>query len=1300
MSNTNDVPRLPGAPLPPGPWLVFVPAPGDEVRLVGGSLARARACGIAVGLVYTQAGPGPAAAEFLPEVRREFFADAGVSPQARDALAGLIREIDPETVFLPSPFSADAGLRSMVAAMEAALAQAGYRKALWSYDESGEAACNRFVDVSDFVEGKHWLLGRLPAPAGDVLARTRLVEALRARHVPGATAAEGFWAVEAFEPGRTSAATLSDLLRRAQPPAAGEHAAAVSVVVRTRDRPELLREALASLALQTYPALDVVVVNDGGASVRDLVSGFAGDLSVRLIELDASRGRSAAANLGIEAARGAWLLMLDDDDVYLPGGVHALVAAATDGDAVYFGKVESVRYAGGQRESLRWFGAPYDADLMAFENQIPFVGCLMPLAHVRAVGGVDEALDCFEDWDLYLRLAQRCRFEFVDAAVAEYRSFGETFISGRGGLPQQERGLSRIFARHLQCGEPVRLARAQIAVKQALIPREVQREAAQAVREARESEIALREQMLASHVGGLAMACPALLVSVIIVNYNGRHHLEKCLPSLFATRQVAFEVILVDNGSKDDSVEWVAAQWPRVRVIAEQHNHGFGRANLIGVQAARGEYVALLNSDTVVTPDWLLHLLRPLLTDPGIGTTCSQLRLLSRPQLLNARGGGMSRLGFGYDIDFGVPCGETEADVDAAPVDVLFPSGAAMLMRKREFLDMGAFDPSYFMYHEDVDLGWRYWLLGQRVVMCPRSVVFHAFGGTTEVEMGNSWRHAMGNRHNLRALWKNYELRHALGATWRLFAGWLRGGHFGFALHVLTWNLVHVRGTWRERRRMQSRRRMSDAELFQRGLITDVVPPQPDLSVVPVSPDAEPLIVNPCLWPDRSSALGRLGAGWYLPERVNGFGVRATAGRASARLQLTPRAKGVLRIEMHVPQVLCGRLATHVVGNDSQQRFTLDENAFWQTLTLPVQADAGGRLAIRIDTPTWSSHGEFRNGDMRKLGCFVRKIVFEPAEAGPVYAPQSVTVLITTYKRWEVLDRTLTALLAQTWPDFDVVVVDDGSADGTWEKLQAWRDAHPGRLALQVFTQENTGQGIARNNGLAHARGDLVLFIGDDTIPEQDFVAQHVRTHQATGMPCAVVGYTQWDREGMKVTPLLDYVNEGGHQFGYRYMKDGEDVPYTCFYTSNISVSRDVLGAQPFDPMFRTYGWEDIDLGYRMSRRGLRIVYNSQARVHHCHPMALEDFYARQVKVGASIGTIYAIHPGLMQDPLMPPATRPRSWKLAARLVVPLLMPLVSWLDSKSIRLPERLYRAVLSNGFWIGRDQGVPRGPGAGKKP
>lgn len=1294
-SNESTQPERAGAPLPPGPWLVFVRKRGGERRCMGASLTRARAAGVDVGIIYAEKEPSleATAQHFLPELRRETLDGAADSERGREQISSWLEAIGPVTVFAPSTLWGGDAERAFAMQVETALAAVGYEGALWFYDPQGNAPCNRYLDVSAALAAMESSAHREEDADFNAL-RERL--RMRAAQTPGATAVEGFWARDRFVAG----GALVDFIHAAvspevcRDPLPRDGAAHVAVIIRTRNRPELLREAIASLLTNRRAKLEVIVVNDGGVTVNDVLRTFEPHLDISLIDMPEPVGRVAAANRGIRQASAPWLVMLDDDDVYLPGGIDALVDEASDAGSVYFGAVDFVQLEAQGRRLLRRFGAPYDAALMAFENQIPFIGCLMPRAQVLAVGGLDETLECFEDWDLYLRLAQRCPFVFVDRVVAEYRSFESAFASGRGGVSPQIAGLTRIYAKHLRCGEADLLARAQVAVKQKLLPREVKVEAAEAVRHAREQALQDRESLIdqiqALRSNPLLAAQQRLRVAVVIVNYNGRHHLEKCIPAVLATRHVGCEVIVVDNASRDDSVQWLRSNWPQVRVIAEATNHGFGHGNRIGIHATDAEYVALLNSDTVVDPDWLLHLLVPLLLDPQIGTTCSQLRLLARPELLNARGGGMSREGFGYDIDVGLPYVEPQTEEDAQPVDCLFPSGAAMLVRKHEFLAMGGFDPLMFMYHEDVDLGWRYWLRGQRVVMCPRSVVFHAFGGTTGVEHGSAWRHIMGNRHNLRTLWKNYALRRALGATYRLFRGWLRGGHVGFAWAVLRWNLRHAPNTWRERRRIQRERRMSDQELLQRGLISLSVPPQPDLSVASTAARSEPLLTSPLLWPGRSSALGRLGPGWYAPEQVDGLDVRATTGRAFARLKVGSGREGRVLVKLHVPLPLCAGRVARLTCNGTEARVMLDPSAFWQSIEVNARSGEDGMLELTLDVPSWVSHREFHNGDMRRLGAFVHSIAFEDGGQPPLYQPTSVTVVITTFRRWPVLVRTLEALRVQTWGDYDVVVVDDGSADETWENLQAWQREQAGTMRLQVYTQANTGQGIARNHALTHARGELILFIGDDTIPEPGFVEQHVAKHREIGMPCAVVGYTQWDREGMKVTPLLEYVNEGGHQFGYRYMRDGSDVPYTCFYTSNVSLPREILGAQPFDPNFRTYGWEDIDLGLRLSRRGLRLIYNAQARVHHCHPMVLRDFYTRQIKVGAAIGTMYALHPDLVQDPLMPPADRPKLWKRIARLCVPPLLPLVNWLDARQVRLPERLYRFILSDGFWLGRDRAV----------
>ncbi len=1297
MDSGSSVNLSVGSCLPAGPWLVFARSHGDELLAMGGSLFRARLEGKDVAIVYLADTAFPDS-DFLPEVRRAYVHAGRDDYSKLSSIAALIKEIAPAAVFYPSRLEQDENLRDVATAVENLLVDAGYGNAAWTYDLTRLGEINQAIDISSVIGVKHAALERMQVAnlmAKSTLVLADLTERMHGIQI-GVAAAEAFWAVDRFEPFKGVTSTLSHLAERCKS-RESSNPARVSVVIRTQNRPQLLVEALASLVVQVYPNLEVMVVNDGGAPVAPEIERFRKSLNITLVELPHAHGRSAAANVGIEKATGDWLLMLDDDDIYVAEGIRGLVAHAADPDCVYFGKVESWAFEDGRRTFLRTFGGEYDADLMMFQNQIPFIGCLMPISHVRGVGGVDESLECFEDWDLYLRLAQRCRFKFVDQLVAEYRTFGQSFISGKGGLSLQERGLEKIFSRHLRCEDAAQLARTQIAVQRTLIPREVRREAAVAEvlirdRFARQTAVEIaqlrRELETARSTADTVVRTADIFISIIIVNYNGRHHLQKCLPSLVATRGVKFEVIVVDNGSTDDSIVWMREEWPNVRIIDAGSNLGFGRANLIGVNAAKSAYVAMLNSDTVVTPDWLLQLVLPLLLDPEIGITCSQLRLLSRPEILNARGGGMSRLGYGFDIDFGLPYIEPKNADELAPVDVFFPSGAAMLMRSPDFLDAGAFDPSFFMYHEDVDLGWRFWLAGRRVVMCPGSVVFHAFGGTTKVEQKSNWRDWMGNRHNLRSLWKNYEFRNAASATKQLVGIWFRTGQFALAWHVLAWNLIHIRGTLRERKRLQRMRRMTDSELFSSGLITDTVPPAPRMPLVGLSPDCSDWLVSGHLWPGRNSAIGRLGPGWYGPELCAGGLARLTSGYACAYLRVKPNAIGRLTLEIHLPEQLDiePRIAVRCNGNSSV--FDLGRTKFWDTVEMPVTAAENGLLRIEIENTSWQPHDKFNNRDLRRLGCAVHHIAFEDDAVDEVpYTPSRVSVIITTFKRWDILELTLQALTHQDWKDFEVIVVDDGSNDGTFEHVQKWQAEHAGELELKVFTQENTGQGIARNNGLVHAQGELVLFIGDDIIADPDFISQHVTRHRAVGMPCAVVGYTEWDHAGMRVTPLLAYANEAGHQFGYRYMKDGEDVPYTCFYTSNVSAPRAILGTEPFDPTFRTYGWEDIDVGYRLAKQGVRLVFNRKARARHRHPMDLSDFYRRQVKVGDAIAALYGLHPELADDqPLMPPVTRSHICLTVARRVVPWLVPLVNWLDSRMVRLPERVYNVVLGTGYWIGR--------------
>jgi glycosyltransferase involved in cell wall biosynthesis len=180
----------------------------------------------------------------------------------------------------------------------------------------------------------------------------------------------------------------------------------------------------------------------------------------------------------------------------------------------------------------------------------------------------------------------------------------------------------------------------------------------------------------------------------------------------------------------------------------------------------------------------------------------------------------------------------------------------------------------------------------------------------------------------------------------------------------------------------------------------------------------------------------------------------------------------------------------------------------------------------------------------------------------------AVSVVIPTYERMDVLPEVLAALAGQRQaPPFEVVVVDDGSRDSTGGFLSGYR----GPVDLKVLRQQNRGPAAARNAGVAAAGGELVAFLGDDTVPAPDWLSTHVaaHAHRRGREPLAVLGYTGWHPR-MRTTPFLRYINEHGLQFGYALIDQPEKVPFNFFYTSNISLPRELLLPSPSTSASRT----------------------------------------------------------------------------------------------------------------------------------
>ena len=220
----------------------------------------------------------------------------------------------------------------------------------------------------------------------------------------------------------------------------------------------------------------------------------------------------------------------------------------------------------------------------------------------------------------------------------------------------------------------------------------------------------------------------------------------------------------------------------------------------------------------------------------------------------------------------------------------------------------------------------------------------------------------------------------------------------------------------------------------------------------------------------------------------------------------------------------------------------------------------------------------------------------------------------------EALDR------QETPPEFEVVVVDDGSGDSTPDRLRAHRASYP----LRCFFQENSGPAHARNRGVREARGDIVVFLGDDTVPEPPLLAVHARTHsERREGAVAVLGYTTWPRE-RRVSPFLHHINEYGLQFGYGLIENPDSVPFNFFYTSNISLQRQLLEeAGLFDTTFPHAAWEDIEIAYRLTKQGMRILYRPAAVARHYHDIRFDSFRRRQRKSGEAAAIFFEKHPEL-----------------------------------------------------------------------
>jgi GT2 family glycosyltransferase len=240
-------------------------------------------------------------------------------------------------------------------------------------------------------------------------------------------------------------------------------------------------------------------------------------------------------------------------------------------------------------------------------------------------------------------------------------------------------------------------------------------------------------------------------VSVVVLNWNGRHHLGSCLTSVAQQTLPQVEIILVDNGSQDGSVRFVQRHYPNVKVVALPENIGFCSGNNAGINKANGQFIALLNNDTEVEKNWLDELLSAAKRHSDAGLFASKMLFFDDRTVIDTAGDEFHVAGFAAKRGWG--------KADHKPYNVeksVFGACAGAVLYRRTMLEsIGLLDDDFFANGEDVDLSFRALLKGYRCIYVPKAVVYHKGGAT--IGQNQQWFYLM-RRNQLWVMVKNMPL--------------------------------------------------------------------------------------------------------------------------------------------------------------------------------------------------------------------------------------------------------------------------------------------------------------------------------------------------------------------------------------------------------------------------------------------------------------------------------------------------------------------------------------------------------------
>lgn len=313
------------------------------------------------------------------------------------------------------------------------------------------------------------------------------------------------------------------------------------------------------------------------------------------------------------------------------------------------------------------------------------------------------------------------------------------------------------------------------------------------------------------------------LISVIIVNWNGKSILKDCLDAITEVNYKKLEILFIDNASVDDSVEFVKENYPSIKIFVNEENLGVGGGFEVGLSKVNGQAVLLLNTDAIVQKNLLTNLVKALYSDKKIGAVQPKLVLYPNKNLIDSIG--CFFLSTGDLYHFGREKNPNDPLYNKR-MEIFSTKGACMLIKTEVLNKIGLFDKDFFAYFEDTDFCIRMLLAGYNILYDPTETVFHKGGATSKNIMHSTILfHSYKNR--IYSYLKNFSIKYIIKILPLMlflyqivFFGYIFTGKFQYALAVqkgIIWNVINLKSILKKRKYIQKNiRKISDDEYIPR----------------------------------------------------------------------------------------------------------------------------------------------------------------------------------------------------------------------------------------------------------------------------------------------------------------------------------------------------------------------------------------------------------------------------------------------------------------------------------------------------